>query len=79
MLSGHCTFGEIFTTMLRFVFYLIFGYFILRLIKVMIDPLFDQRPAKQSQRGTSTHSGHTTNRNNPKPGLGEYVEFEEIK
>jgi hypothetical protein len=63
--------------MLRFIFYLIFGYLILKIVRVFIDPLFQQRPVHQRDKQDAGTTRATPGNTSPK--LGDYVEFEEIK
>ena len=63
--------------MFRFVFTLIIGYIILKIIRIFIDPLF------QSNKVAPTPSNDPL-KNRPtqkkvKPKLGEYIEYEEVK
>ena len=59
--------------MFRFLFYLAFGYIILKLLRVFIDPFFDNKPVK------NTAPPFTPKQEEKKSSLGDYVDFEEIK
>ena len=70
----HLTFGKIIqTAMFRFLFYLAFGYIVIKLIRVFIDPLFETRPVKNASQS------FTPPQEEKKSTLGDYVDFEEIK
>ena len=58
----------------RFVFYLVIGYIVLKLVRVFIDPLFE--PSENSRKQKQTPSPNNTE---PKKTLGDYVDFEEVK
>lgn len=59
--------------MIRFIFYLAFGYIILKMLRVFIDPFFE-KPARQNQPGFTPPPQESK-----KPPLGDYVDFEEVK
>jgi hypothetical protein len=63
--------------MLRFIFTLIIGYIILKIIRIFIDPLF------QSNKVAPTPSNdplkNKTTPKKEKSNLGEYIEYEEVK
>lgn len=64
--------------MIRFIFYMAFGYILLKLFRVFIDPILEPKT-----------SGIRTPKSAPQPQaqpqaekkstLGDYVEFEEVK
>jgi hypothetical protein len=63
--------------MFRFIFTLIIGYIILKIIRIFIDPLF------QTNKVVPNSSNEQPLKNNPtpkkeKPNLGEYIEYEEV-
>lgn len=60
--------------MIRFIFYLAFGYVILKILRVFIDPFFEGN-ARQSRPGFTPPPAHEEK----KPPLGDYVDFEEVK
>ena len=61
----------------RFIYTLIVGYIILKIIRLFIDPLF------QPKKATSTSSNEPLkNKATPKKqnsNLGEYIDYEEVK
>jgi hypothetical protein len=59
--------------MLRFIFYLLFGYVLIKLFRVFIDPLFQQRTTQPSP--SKINNGSTEK----KVTIGEYVDYEEVK
>ena len=59
--------------MFRFIFYLSFGYIVIKLLRVFIDPFFETRPAKNST------TNFTPKQEEKKSTLGDYVDFEEVK
>lgn len=57
--------------MLRYLFYLAFGYIIIKILRVFIDPVLEKKmPATQPD---ASPKADKTSR------LGEYVEYEEVK
>ncbi len=70
-------------TMVRFIFYLAFGYIIMKLLRVFIDPMFDNSaPSQANTRKTNTSHTHPHEaKSTPKEkntGLGDYVDYEEV-
>jgi hypothetical protein len=59
--------------MLRFIFFLAFGYIIIKLLRVFVDPLFETKPKQKSS------SNFTPKDEEKKSTLGDYVDFEEVK
>ena len=63
--------------MFRFIYILIIGYIILKIIRIFIDPFF------QSNRAAPTPSNdplmNKPTQKKAKPKLGEYIEYEEVK
>ncbi|HOZ52927.1 MAG TPA: hypothetical protein PLU17_13770 [Chitinophagaceae bacterium] len=59
--------------MLRFLFYLAFGYIILKIFRIFIDPLFSTKTVK------NTSTEFVPKQEEKKSKLGDYVEFEEVK
>ena len=62
--------------MFRFIYTLIVGYIILKIIRLFIDPLF------QPKKATSTPSIAEFQNATPKKqnsNLGEYIDYEEVK
>ena len=64
--------------MIRFIFTLIFGYIILKIIKLFIDPLLKPSPTVQSAPKVTANTQQQKQKVNDAV-LGEYVEYEEIK
>lgn len=58
--------------MIRFIFGIALAYFVIRIVRLLIDPIFD-RPSTKTPH-TPKASTHTD-----KPNLGEYVDYEEVK
>lgn len=58
--------------MIRFIFGIALAYFVLRIVRLLIDPIFE-RPATKTPQ-TPKSPPHTD-----KPNLGEYVDYEEVK
>ena len=58
--------------MIRFIFYLIFTYLIIRILRIFIDPFF----VKNNSGPNTTFSANTEDK---KSTLGDYIEYEEIK
>ena len=56
--------------MLRFIFFLAFGYIIIKLLRVFVDPLFETKPKQKSS------SNFTPKEEEKKSTLGDYVDFE---
>jgi len=59
--------------MIRFIFYLAFGYIIIKILKIFIDPVFDQKPSRVQSSPKATPV-----KEEKKSTLGDYVEFEEV-
>lgn len=65
--------------MIKFIFSVLVAYVVIRIARVFIDPMFES-----SKQNTATRPNVTTNTNQHKQhaapsGLGEYVEYEEVK
>lgn len=61
---------------IRFVFYVVLGYMILRLLKKLFAP--KKKPANREQKAYS----HTKKGSEPKlntDGIGDYIDYEEVK
>lgn len=63
--------------LIRFFFYAIITYFILKLVRVFTDPLTQASNKKNVPPTAAPNSSTSTNKN--KPTLGDYVDFEEVK
>ena len=59
--------------MIRFLFYLAFGYIILKLLRVFIDPMFESKAIK------NTANNFVPKEEKKASNLGDYVEYEEVK
>lgn len=57
--------------MIRFIFGIALAYFVLRIVRLIIDPIFDRSTTKMP------HSPQAKP-NVEKPNLGEYVDYEEV-
>jgi hypothetical protein len=64
-------------TLIRYIFFAIFGYYILRMARVFIDPMFE--PKAPGPKIKPEPTGNSSSSSNVSPNLGEYVEFEEIR
>lgn len=55
--------------MLRFIFYIVVFYIVMKILRIFIDPVFDK------------HINNKPNQKTPekKPIVGEYIEYEEVK
>ncbi len=59
--------------MIRFLFYLAFGYIVIKIFRVFIDPMFETKAVR------NTNTGAVPKQEEKKSTLGDYVDFEEIK
>ena len=59
--------------MLRYIFFLAFGYIVVKLLRLFIDPMFE------SKTKTSPNTSFTPKPEQKKSSLGDYVEYEEVK
>ncbi|MBK7764553.1 MAG: hypothetical protein IPI46_14630 [Bacteroidetes bacterium] len=59
--------------MLRYIFFLAFGYIIVKLLRLFIDPMFDGKSK------VASHPQATPKPQEKKSSLGDYVEYEEVK
>lgn len=57
--------------MIRFIFYTLIAYVLFKIFRVVIDPLFEKRTAQQGGRRDAQGKKGS--------GLGEYVDYEEVK
>lgn len=62
--------------MLRFIFTLIIGYIILKIIRIFIDPLFQTNKVVPNPSNEPLKNRPTPKKE--KPNLGEYIEYEEV-
>jgi hypothetical protein len=66
-----CNSTVILLRMIRFIFYTLIAYVLFKIFRVVIDPLFEKRPSQQPPRRDAAEKKG--------PGLGEYVDYEEVK
>ena len=59
--------------MFRFLFYLVFGYIIMKILRIFIDPIF------AGNTGKTTNNTFVPKQEEKKSTLGEYVDYEEVK
>jgi len=59
--------------MIRFIFGLALAYFVLRIVRLFIDPIFDKKSPS-----VNPHSS-APNNSEKKSKLGEYVDYEEVR
>jgi hypothetical protein len=59
--------------MIRFIFGLALAYFVLRIVRLFIDPIFDKKAPPVHPNSS------TPNNSEKKSKLGEYVDYEEVR
>ncbi|HAD35132.1 MAG TPA: hypothetical protein DCF44_11680 [Chitinophagaceae bacterium] len=59
--------------MIRFIFGLALAYFVLRIVRLVIDPIFDKKAPPVNPNSS------TPNNAAKKSKIGEYVDYEEVR
>ena len=63
---------------IRFIFYVIITYFIMKILKVFVDPMLSSKSVG-SQKTNKPVTPHSPSKDAKQAPLGEYVEYEEVK
>lgn len=62
--------------LIRYIFYAVVFYFVMKILRNLFDPMFEKKE-NSTMRDNTNFSPKTEN--TPKPKVGEYIDFEEIK
>lgn len=65
--------------MIKFIFGVLVAYVVIRIARVFIDPMFETSKPKAAPRPNVTSNPNQHKQNTAPSGLGEYVEYEEVK